>query len=202
MKSCRTLVQNGMIFLIVFVHSYSANASLYDAINSLLSLVNEIHMKQLQLNQQGASIFSEPELSNSIARLRIYHASLLARQQPNEISSRDIFMQKIKKLTFRCMPRESGQGVVQALSGLMSIGEEPVHLPDHKRVRLFSIPQNDIFCTIDKLRNEEICETAKELLSKMYESLENDQVFLTTCTNFELERVQKETFELIQEALH
>ncbi|WP_422138765.1 hypothetical protein [Endozoicomonas sp. ALC020] len=202
MKNHRATLICRIIFIISVFYSYNANASLNSAVNSLISLIDEIRLKQHQLNQSDTPISSDLELNNNIALMRIYHASLLARQKPGTASSKDIFIEETKKQIFRPLPDAYAQFIMQVLTGLMSSGEGGSYFTFHGHKEKYGIPQSELFFEIDSFNDEEISEKTKEHLSKIYESLKNDQVFLTTCTNFYLESEYKTTIELISTALH
>lgn len=203
MKNHRAILITRIIFIISIFYSYNVNASLYNAINSLITLIEEIKLKQHQFNQPCApTSCSDLELNNNIALMRIYHASLLARQKSGTASSKDIFLEKTKTQISRSMPDGYAEFIVQALTGLMSSGEGGNYFIFDGGEGAYGIPQSELFCAIDRLNDGEISEKAKEHLSKIYDSLKNDQVFLATCTIFDLESEYKTTIELMSTALH
>ncbi|WOG29156.1 hypothetical protein [Endozoicomonas sp. 8E] len=202
MKNHRAILISRIIFITSVFYSYNTNASLNSAVNSLISLIDEIKLKQHQLNQSGTPISYDLELNNNIALMRIYHASLLARQKSGSASSKDIFIEETKKQFSRPLPDVYAQFITQVLTGLMSSGEGGSYFTFHGHEEKYGIPQSELFCEIDRLNDEEIYEKTKEHLSKIYDSLKNDQVFLTTCTNFDLKSEYKTTIELMSTALH
>ena len=69
--------------------------------------------------------------------------------------------------------------------------EEMVYLPTNLSEGVYTLPQPDLFCETDKLKDEEISKKAKELLSKIHASLENDKSFLALCTSLTWKAITK-----------
>ncbi|WP_252178683.1 hypothetical protein [Endozoicomonas sp. 4G] len=205
MKNHRAIVITPIIFIISVLYSYNANASpLCDAINSLMTLIDEIDIKRDRLGQQSEPYFSynNVALPDSFRLLRLYQASLQVRNLPGKVSSKILYANSLKQRDLRCLPGGTINPLVQASARSVLRSEGVAYYRfDENGVRL-SKPECVKFSGIDELKNEEINEKAKEHLSEMFESLENDQVFLTTCTNLGFENEYKITMDLIRAALH
>lgn len=203
MKNHRAIVITRIIFIISVLYSYNASASpLYNAINSLISLFDEIIIKQYQFDQRGEPFFSDSALKDSVRLLRLYHASLLARQQPGVVSSKRTYTTRIKQRNLRCMPGGSANPNAQMLATLLSASDGVAYYSSDGSGGLLSDAVCVDFSETDELEDEEINEKAKQHLSEMFGSLENDKVFLTTCTNFKLKSDYEITIDLIRTALH
>ncbi|WP_257274197.1 MULTISPECIES: hypothetical protein [unclassified Endozoicomonas] len=202
MKNHRAITTTRVIFIISVLYSYNVNASLYNAISSLISLFDEIHLKQFQLNEQRVSVFSNLEFNDSVILLRIYHASLLARRQQGTASSKEVYIKRMESQFLRCLHGDSDRLMVQGLAThLMSASGGIISLSSHMGRDVHGFLQSEDFCKTDNLKDEEIYAKAKEHLSTIYESLKNDNAFLTACANFGLESDYKTTIELISTAL-
>ncbi|WP_252179601.1 hypothetical protein [Endozoicomonas sp. 4G] len=203
MKNQKSIVIARIVFVLSVLSvlcSYNANASVYKAMDSLVSLVNEIGLKQEQLNQVGVSIFSDSEMDNHVMHLRIHHATLLARQQPGVVPSRVVYMQQVRKETRRSKSEHFAELAVQKLTGLMSMGKGDASFTAFNGIR-YHLPQLDLLDEGDKLENEQVAEAAKEFLSAVYKILVKDVVFLVTCTNLGLAGEYETTMNLIRAAL-
>ncbi|WOG26703.1 hypothetical protein [Endozoicomonas sp. 8E] len=203
MKNHRASVITRIIFIISILYSYNANASpLNDAISSLDSLIDEIIVKQYQINQKGRPIFSHPILHCNLDLLKLYQATLSAREQPDAVPSKVIYVRKIKKRKLRCTPEASSHHMLQSINESMSRYEGVAHFPFDGSGEACGNLEPVFFSETDDLKDEEIHEKVKDFLSKMYRALENDEVFFTRCSDLGLEKEYKITFDLISVALH
>lgn len=203
MKNHRVIVIAKIIFIVSVLYSYNSNASpLYNAINGLVSLIDQVQIKQHQRKQKDVPFFSDVALKESVRLLRLYHASLLARKQPREVSSKDVYANKIKKQNLRCQLQGSNHGNVQLVSTLLTSRPGMAYFPLPKIRGVCSDPESIDFSKTDVLTDQEVYEKAKAHLSKMYGLLKNDMVFSSTCTNLDLGTEYKITIDLINAALH
>ncbi|WP_252179602.1 hypothetical protein [Endozoicomonas sp. 4G] len=202
MKNQKSIIIARIIFVLSVFCSYNANASVYKAMDSLVSLVNEIGVKQKQLEPEVATLFSGLEFQENLSFLRFYHASLLARQQPDMPASSDVFLKLVRKQARRqgSKDKDFAERAVQDCVRMMSVGRGVASAPFDNEVT-FTVPQFDLFNEGDKLEDEQVSEAAKDFLSKLYEILVKDEVFLATCTNLDLAKEYEETMNLIRAAL-
>ncbi|WP_448217588.1 hypothetical protein [Endozoicomonas sp. 2B-B] len=203
MKNHRAIAITRIIFIISVFYTYNANASpLYNAFNSLATLIDELHLKEFRLTGQVLYTFSHSVLNRNLEMLDLYRASLLAREQPGAVSSKKFYARKMKERLLRRVPECSLQHEEQNLDQLISRCEGVGYFPFHERGEVYDDCQTVTFSDIDKLEDKEISEKAKDFLSKFYNLLKNDELFLTKCTNSGLESEHKITLDLMSAALH
>ncbi|WOG26048.1 hypothetical protein [Endozoicomonas sp. 8E] len=203
MKNHRAIVITRIIFIISVLYSYNANASpLYNAFNSLATLIDEVHLKEFQLTGRVLYTFSHSVLNRNLEMLKLYCASLLARQQPRAVPSKKFYVRKMKERLLCRVPECSSQHEEQNLDQLTSRCKGVGYFPFHESGEVYDDGQYVLFSEIDALEDREISEKAKEFLSKFYNLLKNDELFLTKCTNSGLDSEYKITMDLMSAVLH
>ena len=169
----------------------TTHATLKHVASDILELINSLTNELVKNDGWVSPLSSDPMFHHNMMYLRVYHSSLLAREQASPMQTFDIFFKKIQHDNCRGIAFLGASIMQPDVFSSFSISSSSTYTDTDKGTNIVAssssvkvTPNSLFFLSIDELKKQELDKKIRKLLRYFLEISNSDAMFRNLCSRF------------------